>query len=167
MNGGKLGCILSHVALWKMLVLQEEDGLVFEDDVLLENWASAAFHGELPWDWQAIWWGYTFHRKEDERPPSEKLSRSASGWENFIAVNRPPLACHCYSLKWRTAEFLLKHVTLAAPIDSQMQVLLGDQRAGLYIYNDDTMARQRSAIYPASGTCTTPVTEGLYRSLTS
>lgn len=113
---GAVGCILSHLMLWNVLINQPDDEfLVVEDDILLcddffEKFTK--FKLELPEDWQMAYIGWL--------PPGNK------GGEDIVHVSENvviphPVCTHAYLVKKSALKILIETNQLAwSPLDMQI-----------------------------------------------
>lgn len=110
---GHVGCILSHLMLWNILIHQPEDEfLILEDDVILcENFFEkfANFKLELPSDWEMAYVGWIPNDKDDVTYVSEKV------------VILTPMCTHAYLVKKSALKVLIETNQLAwSHIDIQI-----------------------------------------------
>lgn len=101
---GAVGCILSHLTLWNVLLhLPEEEFFVLEDDALLgDNFAErfAAMKAELPSDWEIAYVGWF--------PPGGDLAKDPpTNVTDNIIITRPA-ATHAYLVKKSALKTLIE-----------------------------------------------------------
>ena len=113
---GAVGCILSHLTLWNILLHQPEDEfLIVEDDVKLcddfyEKFAK--FKLELPEDWEIAYLGYLL-------PSGESVDAAAHVSENVVICT--PMCTHAYMVKKSALKTLIETNQLAwSPLDIQI-----------------------------------------------
>ena len=111
---GAVGCILSHLMLWNVLINQPEDEFfIIEDDVLVcENFSEkfTKFKLELPEDWQMVYVGWI---KYDE-PPITHVSEN-------VVIPDPIFCTHAYLVKKSALKILIETNQLAwNPLDIQI-----------------------------------------------
>ena len=110
---GAVGCILSHLMLWNVLINQPEDEFfIIEDDILLcddffEKFAK--FKLELPEDWQMAYVGWMKYGEDIITHVSENV------------VIPSPMCTHAYLIKKSALKILIETNQLAwNPLDIQI-----------------------------------------------
>jgi len=113
---GAVGCILSHLTLWNILLHQPEDEfLIVEDDIKLcddfyEKFAK--FKLELPEDWQIAYVGYILSYGED-------IKNATQVSDNVVIC--APMCTHAYMVKKSALKTLIETNQLAwSPLDIQI-----------------------------------------------
>ena len=137
-SSGNIGCILSHLMLWKTLsYLPYEEILIFEDDVVLcDNFKQKFldYKNQLPEDWQYVFVGHCCL-------PSEEYQIKIS--ENIITTTHPPMCTHAYMIKKSAIPILIETNSLAwSNIDIQIQKRTL-KHLSFYIFNSP-LAEQKS-----------------------
>ena len=163
MTQGMIGCLLSHMSLWKMLCISNDDAyLIFEDDIYLmanaKQAMTAAYRFALPSDWNVVFWGCCWRDIEN----MEYVNKS------FQRARQPPLCFHAYMIRKQTAKYVLPKLDLSAPLDMQTRVLFSEL-GGVYVFEQDDLARQRSLVYTDISDRKVPVVsvdDGLFSSQT-
>ena len=116
-SSGHIGCILSHLMLWKTLqYLPYEEIIILEDDVILcNNFINKlnVYKSQLPNDWQYVFVGHCC------LPPENYHIKVT---ENIITTTHPPMCTHAYMIKKSSIPVLLEtnHQAWAA-VDIQIQ----------------------------------------------
>ena len=116
-SSGHIGCILSHLILWRVLTyLPYEDILIFEDDVVLcDNFKEKLieYKSELPDDWQYTFIGHCC------LPPENYQVKIT---DKIISTTHPPMCTHAYMIKKSSLPVLIETNSLAwSHIDIQIQ----------------------------------------------
>jgi GR25 family glycosyltransferase involved in LPS biosynthesis len=116
-SSGHIGCILSHLMLWKTLqYLPYEEIIILEDDVILcNNFINKlnVYKSQLPNDWQYVFVGHCC------LPPENYHIKVT---ENIITTTHPPMCTHAYMIKKSSLPLLLDTNHSAwAHIDIQIQ----------------------------------------------
>lgn len=163
MTQGMVGCQLSHMSLWKTLCASKDEAyLIFEDDVALGNNArqrmQAAYRFALPVDWNVVFWGCCWRDLEGMQAVNKSFRRAVL----------PPMCFHAYMIRKEMAAHVLPRLDLSAPLDMQTRHLF-QELGGVYVFEEDDLARQRSLIYLAEGDQKVPVVSvdtGLFSSQT-
>ncbi|HQI44889.1 MAG TPA: glycosyltransferase family 25 protein, partial [Bacteroidales bacterium] len=113
---GAIGCLLSHLMLWNVLIYQPEDEfLILEDDIKLADDFSdryKKFRKELPDDWQIVYLGHLI-------PGGLKEKGIIHISENVIVCK--PMCTHAYMVKKSALKILIETNQLAwSPLDIQI-----------------------------------------------
>jgi GR25 family glycosyltransferase involved in LPS biosynthesis len=113
---GAIGCYLSHVTLWKMLIDSNEDMfLIFEDDVDINSITNYKLelnkflNSVSKEDWDFIFLGYFTIKDSDNNEKENKL--------NYKKIDNITLGLHAYIINRKGAEKLLNN---AFPIVDQL-----------------------------------------------
>ena len=113
---GAIGCILSHLMLWNVLINQPEDEfLILEDDAQLcddffEKFAK--FKLELPDDWEMVYVGYLL-------TSGENIDTVIKVSDNVVIVE--PMCTHAYLVKKSALKVLIETNQIAwNPLDLQI-----------------------------------------------
>jgi GR25 family glycosyltransferase involved in LPS biosynthesis len=113
---GAVGCLLSHLMLWNVLITQPEDEFfIIEDDILLcddffEKFAK--FKLELPTDWQMAYVGWL--------PVNGEYEGDITHISENIVIPKP-MCTHAYMVKKSALKILIETNQLAwNPLDMQM-----------------------------------------------
>jgi GR25 family glycosyltransferase involved in LPS biosynthesis len=106
---GAVGCILSHLMLWNILIRQpEEEFLILEDDAILEDGFAEKFDkftNELPPDWQMVFLGWQPAGHEFTKMPSTHVT------DNIVITT--PVCTHAYMVKKSALNTLIETNQLA------------------------------------------------------
>lgn len=113
---GAIGCLLSHLMLWNVLIYQPEDEfLILEDDIKLADDFSdryKKFRKELPDDWQIVYLGHLI-------PGGLKEKGIIHISENVMVCK--PMCTHAYMVKKSALKILIETNQLAwSPLDIQI-----------------------------------------------
>lgn len=116
-KAGRIGCLLSHFMLWKVLQHSNyEEILILEDDVVLcENFQEKleVIKNQLPENWDYVFVG---HCCLQDKKFCSKISDGI-----FISLE-PPLCTHAYMIKKSTVPILIETNSQAwAAVDIQIQ----------------------------------------------
>lgn len=114
---GRIGCLLSHLMLWKTLLHNSYDEiLILEDDIQLPNNFIEKFQelkNKLPNDWQYVFVGHCC------LAPSEHQIKIAEG---IVVTDTPPMCTHAYMVKKTSLLTLIETNSQAwAAVDIQIQ----------------------------------------------
>lgn len=150
-TSGHIGCIISHLMLWKTLqYLPYDEILILEDDIILcDNFKEKfiKYKSELPEDWQYVFVGNCC------LPPEEYQIKIT---ENIISTYIPPMCTHAYMIKKSSLPILIETNSLAwSHVDIQIQKR-SLKKLKHYVFNP-VLATQKSL--SEDGT-------GIFRSLT-
>ena len=161
MCGGQIGCLLSHVSLWKMLECNGvNSALIFEDDIALPPNAVETMekaYSTLPDNWRLVYWGYEW-----------KTLHAIKEFNDYFDIVRvPPVATHAYMVRTETVVELAEKLDGSNPIDLELANHFSNSK-GVYLFKDTKFATQKSAIYtnedPAR-VSVTAVEKGIFRSM--
>lgn len=113
---GAVGCLLSHLMLWNVLIHQpEEEFLILEDDVkLCDDFTERyeKFRAELPDDWQMAYLGYLI--------PGGSYGEGITHVSENIIICKP-VCTHAYMVKKSALKTLIETNQLAwSPLDIQI-----------------------------------------------
>lgn len=116
-SSGHVGCILSHVMLWKTLqYLPYEEIIIFEDDVILDKDFKQNFinyYKQLPLDWEYVFLGHCCL-------PNEECITKIN--DNVLSSTVSPMCTHAYMIKKTALSILIETNNKAwAHIDIQIQ----------------------------------------------
>jgi len=114
---GKIGCLLSHLMLWKTILHSNYDEiLILEDDVVLcENFKEKLIElkNKLPDNWQYVFVGHCC------LVSSEHQTIISDG---IVVPYYPPMCTHAYMIKKSSIPILIETNSQAwAPVDIQIQ----------------------------------------------
>lgn len=114
---GRIGCLLSHLMLWKTLLHNSYDEiLILEDDVQLpDNFVEKLLElkSKLPDDWQYVFAGHCC------LVPPEYQTKIAEG---IVVTEVPPMCTHAYMIKKTSLPTLIDTNSQAwAAVDIQIQ----------------------------------------------
>lgn len=114
---GQVGCLLSHLNLWKALRhIPGEAFVVFEDDVELDphyNERLAVLLNNLPQDWQFVFLGHCCLPESHVKVAPQ-----------IVKTPHPPMCTHAYMVKRSALEVLIETNSFAwAAVDIQIQKL--------------------------------------------
>ena len=105
---GEVGCYLSHVKVWNMMVEQNlEKALICEDDIIWRpdaNEIADQFMNEVPDDWDIIHFHSYVAIGSGRHYDSRRIKLSEHVWKGYLEGE----GAVCYAIKERAAEFLLK-----------------------------------------------------------
>ncbi len=106
---GAVGCILSHLMLWNILIhLPEEEFLIVEDDIILAEGFEEKFakvKGELPPDWEICFVGWS--------PAGNEYAKVSSTHVTDNIVITTPVCTHAYMVKKSAIKTLIETNQLA------------------------------------------------------
>lgn len=116
-TSGHIGCILSHLMLWKTLqYLPYEEIIIFEDDLILtENFKNKfiEYYTQLPSNWQYVFLGHCC------LAPDEYNTKIST---NILSSIHPPMCTHGYMIKKSSLPILIETNSIAwSHIDIQIQ----------------------------------------------
>src|ERR1035437_1301877 len=113
---GAVGCLLSHLMLWNVLIHQPEDEfLILEDDVVFVDGFEEKFvklKGELPADWEMVYLGYLI---------SGGTYGEGTTYVSENVIICKPVCTHAYMVKKSALKTLIETNQLAwNPLDIQI-----------------------------------------------
>lgn len=147
MTRGEIGCVLSHISLWKELSLAPKGDatmLILEDDVVFYPGkprnpgfveALSSLIDMLPPDWEMVYLGFCNFGPRNDVVESSRIRNDADSTTAALRVQifRPTYGfyTHAYALKQSGASRLMEKLPVAAPLD----VWLADNNwFGLKVY---------------------------------
>jgi glycosyl transferase, family 25 len=117
LTSGEVGCYLSHISAWKMLLERKlNTALICEDDVLWKTDANAIvdrFMSEVPPDWDILHFHNSIPVGSGRHNDPGRKRESQYVWQGFNEGR----GAMCYALTARAARFLL---SIAFPIRSTL-----------------------------------------------
>ena len=103
---GELGCFLSHLFIWKKIISEKENAIIYEDDCIFNNDFSTKISlvlNEIPDNFNIIWLGGT---KEVNHSSNEdvKITNNIS-----IKKNQTTLGTFAYIISFQCAKLLVNY----------------------------------------------------------
>lgn len=120
-----IGCGLSHIKAWKMIIENNLDfAVIVEDDVTFSTYLKNSLDVDLPEKWDIIYLGHAgakWPRNACSSIPSPDYSSNtkiSDRWYKFTNSNEAPMGAWAYVVTNNAAKYLIRNYKLNIPVDN-------------------------------------------------